>query len=265
MKNYILYQGNPVYFQSKGKGKVLVLLHGFTESGKIWKIFNKELAKEFNVITIDLPGHGKTGVFSNTHTMEFMADTVDAVLSGLHVNKCVMIGHSMGGYVTLAYVNKYRKKIQGYGLFHSQAAADSEEAKVNRQRTIEAVEANRTEFIMNFIPDLFAPDNVKQFQQEIKALQEQALIPAAEGITAALRGMMVREDNQSLLAEVDKPLLVIAGKQDTRIPVDMVLQQVAPAKHAEILVLGNTGHMGFIEAREETLGFMRDFSRRCFL
>lgn len=264
MNGHILYNQKAVHFGDEGTGNVLVLLHGFTESLTIWKQFSAELSKDFRVITIDLPGHGKTEVFSNSHSMAFMADVVDAVLEYLQINSCVMVGHSMGGYVTLAYLNKYSKKIKGFGLFHSQAAADSEEARNNRERTIKVIEHNRAGFIMNFIPELFAPANIPLYQKEIKLLQKEALIPPPEGITAALRGMMLREDFTSLLANTDKPVFLIAGKEDSKIPVDDLLKQAALTNHAEVLILGNTGHMGFIEAAQETMGFIRDFARKRF-
>lgn len=264
MKNHFLFDAKPVDYQSKGKGNTIVFLHGFTESRKIWTNFTKRLSKEFRVVTIDLPGHRKTPVFGQTHTMEFMADVVKALLDHLNITSCILIGHSMGGYVTLAFTKKYPEMVQAFGLFHSHAAGDTEEARVNRQRTINIVEQDRTGFIQQFIPGLFAPENVKTFEEEIKSLKKQALIPPADGISAALRGMMEREDHTGLLRSTDKPVLFIVGKEDSKIPVDKVLEQAALTRHAEVLILGNTGHMGFIEARKLTLDFVQDFCRRVF-
>jgi len=264
MEQHILYKDKKVHYQSQGKGKTVVLLHGFTESMQIWNTFSAELAREFHVICIDLPGHGKTEVFHDTHSMEFMADVVKAVLDHLNISTCVMIGHSMGGYVTLAFAKKYPELVKGFGLFHSHAGADSEEAKANRIRTIKIVESNRTGFIQNFIPDLFAPENRIRFSAEIDLLKQDALRSPAEGITAALRGMMEREDNTYLLETTKKPMLFIAGKEDARIPVETVMKQASLASHAEILILGGTGHMGFIEAPGETLQSIRYFVRKVF-
>jgi pimeloyl-ACP methyl ester carboxylesterase len=264
MENHFLYDAKPIYYQSRGKGNTIVLLHGFTESRKIWKDFTKRLSKDFRVVTVDLPGHRKTPVFGQAHTMEFMADVVKALLAHLKIHSCIVIGHSMGGYVTLAFANKYPELVEAFGLFHSHAAVDTEEARENRQRTIYIVEQNRTGFIQQFIPGLFAPENVETYKEEIESLKKQALIPPADGISAALRGMMEREDHTGLLRSTEKPVLFIIGKKDSKIPVETVLEQAALPHHTEVLILGDAGHMGFIEARKQTLEFIQDFCKRVF-
>jgi pimeloyl-ACP methyl ester carboxylesterase len=230
----------------------------------IWEDFAKALEGEFLVITVDLPGHGQTGIFGPTHSMEFMAGIVKAVLTLLDVSSCVMIGHSMGGYVTLAFAEKYPGLLKGIGLFHSHAAADSEEARKNRVRTINIVYSNRSSFIQQFVPELFAPENAPLFSDEIEKLKQRALLPQAEGITAAIRGMMERADHTPLLRETRLPVLFIAGKSDPRIPLDLIFSQASLVSHAEILILGRAGHMGFIEERDITLQTIRYFTKKVF-
>ncbi len=264
MTHTITTDGKRITYADSGAGDPLVLLHGFTESLAMWDDFSRALQKEFRIIAVDLPGHGHTDVFGATHTMEFMARVVRHVLDHLGVKSCIMIGHSMGGYVTLAFARHYPALLKGIGLFHSHAAADTEEARRNRVRTINIVYSNRTGFIQQFIPDLFAPENAGKYQDAIDRLRTLALQPPAEGITAALRGMMERDDNTRLLGELKVPVLFIAGKQDSRIPVATILAQAALPHHAEVLTLGGAGHMGFIEERERTLETIRYFARRTF-
>lgn len=262
MRNTITIQNQQICFIAEGSGPALVLLHGFTESLDIWEDFTMALKDEFQVITVDLPGHGQTGLFGSTHSMEFMADVVNVVLDRLNIRRCVMIGHSMGGYVTLAFAQKYPDLLSGFGLFHSHAGADSEEARKNRVRTINIIYSNRTAFIQQFVPELFAADNVPHYQEEIQRLRQIAMLPPPEGITAALRGMMEREDSTSLLRETKKPVLFIAGKADSKIPLELMLQHAALTNHSEVIILGGAGHMGFIEERDKTLQAIRYFTRK---
>ena len=262
MTKYIEYRSQNVSFTDIGEGPVLVLLHGFTESLEIWNAFSEELSKSFRIICVDLPGHGRTANFAAFHTMEFMAEIVHAVLSFCRIQQCVLLGHSMGGYVALAFANHYPELLKGLVLFHSQADADDEEARHNRDRTIEIVQKDRAGFINQFIPDLFAPANRQRLSREIEVLKNQAGSISRKGLVAALEGMKVRNGWRDLLKSLTIPVLFIAGKQDARIPIDKVIEQIALPKHAEALILDDVGHMGYLEAPEITLGVIRDFCKR---
>ena len=155
MEKQIKFQNKKINFTDEGSGNPLVLLHGFLGSLEIWKVFSTELSKKYRVICIDLPGHGKTDNFWGIHPMEFIAETVKAVLDELKIEKCVMTGHSMGGYAALSFAEKYPELLQGLCLFHSHAMPDTPEAKINRERAIKAVSLNRKGFINQFIPELF--------------------------------------------------------------------------------------------------------------
>ncbi|MDB4303403.1 alpha/beta hydrolase [Desulfosarcina sp.] len=260
----INFQNKSINYQTQGSGQTLVLLHGFLESLSIWDSFIEILSQEFKVITIDLPGFGNSDNFSESHTMEFMADTVKAVLDHEEVTSCVVAGHSMGGYASLAFAHKYPDLLKGICLFNSQAAADSEEAKTNRYRTIEIIKENRPGFIESFIPDLFAESNRLRFKDQIKELIQSALNISEEGVIAALLGMKERKDSTNLLKSFKKPILFISGKQDKRIPIKAILEQAALPFHSEVLLLENIGHMGFIEAKEKTCNILKTFTQRCY-
>jgi pimeloyl-ACP methyl ester carboxylesterase len=262
--NLVKFHDRNIHFRVSGKGKCLVLLHGFLESLNIWNDFVNELSGEFKILTIDLPGHGNTEQFGEVHTMELMADTVKAVLEYLQISECVLIGHSMGGYVTLEFASKYPEYLCGLGLFHSSVFADSPEARLNRDRTMEIVKKDRRGFIQNFIPGLFAPANRIKYSSEINALKEDASKISKSSIIAALEGMKGRKDHQRTLSILDAPVLIIAGKEDQRVTVNTVLEMVALPKHADVLILSNVGHMGYIEDKEATLEKCRYFTRKCF-
>lgn len=262
MNHYIEYHNQNIHYTDQGQGPAHVLLHGFTESLEIWNDFSEKLSKTFRVLCVDLPGHGRSANLDEVHAMELMAETVQAVLAFCRISQCVMVGHSMGGYVALAIADLYPEMLKGLVLFHSQADADDEEARRNRDRTIALVKMNRAGFINQFIPDLFAPENQERLSREIEVLKNQAGSISGKGLAAALEGMKMRKGRRELLSGLTIPVCFIAGKKDTRIPFSKVLEQIALPKHAEALLLDNVAHMGYLEAPAITLAAIRDFALR---
>lgn len=259
---FIEYLSQNVHYTDKGEGPVLVLLHGFTESLEIWKSFSDTLSESFRVVCIDLPGHGRTANFAANHTMELMASVVHSVLVHCNIKECIMVGHSMGGYVSLAFANLFPAMLKGLILFHSQADCDDQDAKRNRDRAINLIKMNRHGFLNQFIPDLFADCNREKLQYEINVLKNQAGSISAKALIAALEGMKSRPDLRELLSGIEIPVMFIAGKLDTRISFSKVLEQLALPKHAEALLLDGVGHMGYLEAPEITMEAVRSFAMR---
>lgn len=258
----IRFQGKTIHFRSRGEGETIVLIHGFLESLTIWESFGQELERDFHVITIDLPGHGQSETLADVHPMELMADLVHDILVTNNVDRCMMLGHSMGGYVTLAFAARYPRMLAGICLFHSGALADTDEAVANRNRTIEIVKKHHHQFISQFIPELFAPENRGPLAAEIVILQDEARQIGPEAIVAALEGMKQRPSHLGTLLEVPFPVLFVGGKQDARIPVDKLLSQSVLPRHSEVLLLDGCGHMGYLEAPVTTLKAVKHFAER---
>ncbi len=255
----ILFEKSWIHYNCSGKGPAVVLLHGFSESLKIWYHFANELSKNHKIITIDLPGHGESDCVGVVHDMKMIADIVKAVLDELKINKCVMIGHSMGGYAELAFAEKFPDMLLGLGLFHSTAYADTPEVKINRERTVEIVRNDHYDFFLNFIPDLFAQENKDLYCIQIEELIEDSKKISKQAIIASLEGMKIREDKTHVLQELDIPYLFIAGKQDIRVPYQKILEQAAMPKDSTLVLLDGVGHMGYIEAKARTLSAVRSF------
>mgnify|MGYP006282337913 FL=1 len=260
MNHTIHYHGHLVRFSDTGSGDALVLLHGFLESLEIWNDFIAKLSSSFRVICIDLPGHGGSKCIGEEHSMDMMADVVKNILDGLSIRKAVIAGHSMGGYVAVNFAHRYPETLSGLLLFHSHASADSEETARNRDRTIRAVEGDHIEFTRAMIPQLFAEENIPVFKHRIVELQKRASGMTKEGIIAALRGMKNRPDRTGTLRKSKVPVGFIIGKKDPRIPLDMIMNQVTLPRHSEMLLLDDTGHMGFIESPDITLKFLHHFA-----
>ncbi len=260
----ITYKDKKIFFAESGKGKTIVFLHGFAESSKIWDSFRDQLSESFRVIVIDLAGHGKSECLEPVHTMELQADVVYDVLKQRKVKKCVMIGHSMGGYVTLAFASKYPEMLKGICLFNSHPYPDSAEERKNRSRTIKLVEQDEFGFVANFIPSLFPQGSQRKFSKEIKKLVERAKEIPKEGIIAALEGMKIRKNQSALLRSINVPVLFILGLKDPKAPLDRLWKMVSLPRQSECLIMRNVGHMGYIEAPEETLSAVKAFSKKAF-
>ena len=257
-----MFHGKSINYTISGSGPAVVLLHGFLENLGIWRNLSQLLEKDFTIVCIDLPGFGKSEIVAENHTMPLMAEVVNHVLEEENIEQGVMLGHSMGGYVSLAFAEKYPDKLKGLVLFHSQAAADDNEAKTNRDRTIEIVKSDHKDFIGTFIPLLFAAENVAKFEAEITQLKTASEQTSVAGICAALAGMRDRNDHLRLLKSIEVPVFFIVGKQDSRIAMEKILPQLALPKNCEALILDGVGHMGFIEAREITTKAVKHFAER---
>ena len=253
-----------VRFSDKGKGRVIVLLHGFLESLEVFEELSSKLSKSFRVISIDLPGHGHTPSLGYIHSMELMAECVKSVLDFAGIRKYVVVGHSMGGYVALAFAEVFPQKVAGLCLFHSTALPDSEEKKKDRDRVAEIVRKDHTQFVSDLIPKLFAKENLSILEKEVSKAKLIALNPPKEGIAAALKGMKERSNREMVLKNAKHPVLFIIGKQDVILAWENLLLLAQLPKKSFQLVLEHAGHMGFYEAPEETFKALRKFSGMCF-
>ena len=168
----IEYKGATISYTDEGQGATVVLLHGFLENSTMWDGLKPALAKRNRVVTIDLLGHGKTGCLGYVHSMELMAEVVEQVLSHLKIRRSIFVGHSMGGYVALAFAELLPDNVKGLVLLkvllNSTARADSEERKQNRLRAIAAIKQNHKAFVRMAISNLFRPKNRTVFAQEYK-------------------------------------------------------------------------------------------------
>lgn len=253
------YKNTTIHYTDTGKGNALVLLHGFLENQSMWDFFVAEYAKKYRVITIDLLGHGETGCLGYVHTMEDQADVVQAVLHELRIRKAVFMGHSMGGYVALAFAELYPDMVKGIILQNSTSLADSDERKTNRDRAVAAVKQNATAFVRMSIANLFSEENREKCTEDIEKLREQAVKTPVQGIVAALEGMKIRKDREVLLHFAPYPILLVLGKKDQSLVYDEHAPQIEGTRTK--LVTYPHGHMAHIEDRDallkETLEFLK--------
>jgi len=264
MIRYASFKNIKVRYSDKGHGRAVVLLHGFLESHEIWDEFSDKLSKSFRVIAIDLPGFGDTPCIGYVHSMELMAQCVKAVMDNIGYRRYVVVGHSMGGYVGLAFADLFADNVSGLCLFHSTSLPDTAEKKQSRNAVIKIVKENPRHYINAFYESLFAPANADEHKKEIQFLRTLSEKFTRQGIVNALEGMKERKKRDWILEFAKYPVLFIAGKKDNVIPYKSVLQQAQLVKHPTVLLLEDVGHMGFYEAKEETLKVVKRFAGKCF-
>ena len=263
---FISSRGAKIRYTDIGKGRVIVLLHGFLESLEVWfgNGFANELAKKYRVIAIDLPGHGKSECLGYVQKMDRMADVVKDVMDELRLRRYVIAGHSMGGYVALAFAEKYVDNLSGLCLFNSTARADSEEKKLDRERAIRIVKRNPVKYTNQLVLNLFALANQRYFKKEINWMRRMASKTKKQGIVACLEGMKIRPSREIILKFAQYPVLIIAGKRDNVVPYESLVEQAALPSDCRLVSLERTGHMGFIEMKKETLRKLIAFTGHCY-
>ena len=262
----ILFENRELHYRDEGRGntETIVLLHGFLQTLDVWSSLTLSLMRSMRVITVDLPGHGYSSTWSDVHTMDFMARAVKAVLDHTGVERCVMAGHSMGGYVALAFADQYPYMLRGLVLLHSHAMADDSTKRLQRDEVCHQVHLNRAGFIVDFITNLFDESKRQPMAQDIKELRDQCLENREEGIVAAQRGMKVRTSRVRTLATLEVPVLFIYGKNDNRIPLEMGLSQATIPHRSEVVLLDNVAHISFMEDREYVKTRLRHFVNQCY-
>jgi pimeloyl-ACP methyl ester carboxylesterase len=265
MLKFTTYKNEKIAFFDKGKGRAVILLHGFLGSHFIWNTTIQNLAKSYRVIAIDLPGHGNSNCIGYAHSMETMAKAVKAVLDFLKLKKYVVIGHSMGGYVGLAFADLFSDHLKGLCLYHSTAYADSEEKKKDRLRAINAVKASKTIYTRSTIKNLFATKNLKYLKEEVLFASNIASKISKQGIVAALYGMRDRQSRDIILGLVEYPIMMVIGEHDNVLSPNLSFEQSTFIKHKHILYLEHDGHFGFLESPKQSHRALRVFLRKCFL
>jgi 3-oxoadipate enol-lactonase len=248
-----------ISYIDEGSGdNVIVLIHGFCGSAAYFEGIIPELSEKYRVIAPSLRGHGKSSAVSEPFTMEDMADDINELLNELEINKVVMFGHSLGGYVTLAFAEQFAEKLIGFSLIHSTALPDSEEAKQNRNKSVELIcEYGIEPLIEGLVPKLFAPTYAKTKVDEVELAREIGMNTSVIGAKGALKAMRDRPDRNRILRESKVPVLLIAGEDDQIIPIEKVFSEEAP--FIERAIMRGTGHMGMVENPEVLKVFIQKF------
>ena len=249
-----------IHHQELGNGHPLVLIHGFCETHEIWEGVATELAKDFKVYIPDLPGFGKSPLPKTPFSIEDIGGLMLDWLKDLKMERAVVVGHSLGGYVALAMAVKDQNRIAGLGLFHSTAAADSDEKKASRNKTAEFVRANGVApFVEVFAPGLF----YQKDNQYLNQVMDIAMHTPQDTLVAYTYAMRDRPSRENWLKTFGNKFLIVAGEFDSIIPVSLLRDQAAVIAKAEFELLENTGHMGMYEAPVKSVQTIKCLAVNC--
>ena len=260
MEKWMLFKNTKISYTDSGKGAVVVLLHGFLENKHMWKEIIPVISRNKRVLAIDLLGHGHTECLGYIHPMELMADAVAAVLKTLRIRKITLIGHSMGGYVSLALAEKNRKMIRGLCLLNATAASDDTSRKKLRERANKMAQINLPNIVrMSFI-NLFSEKSKEKFNPEMQLALSEALQTSLQGYSACQEGMRIRPNRLSVLKNNHFKKLFILGKKDPVLPVEKGIKEAEETQSETVILSG--GHMSHIENSDKLIKVLNTFIRR---
>jgi pimeloyl-ACP methyl ester carboxylesterase len=256
MDNLLTAAGGELFYHDLGVGIPVMLVHGFAEDGAVWDEVAKGLSTMCRVLVPDLPGSGHSTLRggeqpnqpAGTVTMESLAAVLKELLDHLEIERCVLIGHSMGGYISLAFAERYPERLLAFGFFHSTAYADSEEKKANRRKSIEFIrEHGAAPYIRQSTPNLFAAATREKRPVLVEdMIRRYSAFPAAS-LIGYLQAMLARPKRLSVLENFPRPILFIIGEQDQVVPLEQALEQAHLPRIAQVQLLPEAGHMGMLE------------------
>jgi pimeloyl-ACP methyl ester carboxylesterase len=259
----INYGSSAVFYRVEGEGFPVVLIHGFAEDGTIWQHQIAYLAKSFKLIIPDLPGSGNSSFNSKLETIGDLADGIKFILDKEKISTCIIIGHSLGGYITLAFAEKYPEKLKAFGLFHSTAYADSEEKKTARKKGMGFIKKNGSrDFIKQSVPNLFAENFNKKNPEIVNELIERYNNFNPDSLVSYYDAMMKKPDRTQVLKSFKKPVLFIAGEKDNAVPIVHSLQQSYLPDLCYFHILMGAAHMGMFETVNLSNEILNDFLKQ---
>ncbi len=253
--------GLPMYVAVRGHGPAITLIHGFPLNHRIYDTQFRALAHTYRVIVPDLRGFGKTPFGGEDITIDTYADDVAAILDALGVEQTILAGLSMGGYIAFAFWRRHPERVKGLVLLATRASADSEAARENRFRTIEAVQRDGLDSLVEgMIPKLLAPSTLKGKAHVVRKLRDIMYCATVEGVVAALRAMAHRPDSRPTLGTITVPSLIIAGREDALIPLDDAEEMALSIPDARLRVLDQAGHLVTMERPRMTARLLAEFA-----
>ncbi len=253
---FLQHNQNTLAYYDQGQGPCLIFLHGFLEDSSIWQDIADCFTSTHRVICVDYFGHGKSQILQDNLTLSDISDTLFHLIDYLSIQKATIIGHSMGGYLALAFSQHYGDYIEQLILINSSALPDSIQKKVQRNRAIKLVENNKNTFVQLAIANLFTPDKKQLLSQKIALLLQQAKNTPSIAIISALKAMQHREDHSKTLHTATFPIIFILGQNDPLMNFSTTIEQLDQTP--VILYSLAQGHMLPIEAPEAVRTILRE-------
>jgi pimeloyl-ACP methyl ester carboxylesterase len=248
MLKKISFRDHELVYEVRGTGTAVMLVHGFTEDRRIWDHLLSGIENKYRWFIPDIPGSGDSAYNSSLIHLRDFAGFIGAILENENIQEFILIGHSMGGYISLAFAEKYPEKILALGLFHSSSYPDSEEKKEARDKNIRFIQNHDPSiFVEQSIPGLFSESFKAEHPEEIRKLIERYANFKRESLVQYLNAMKNRPATSNVLKTMTKPVLFIMGEEDKAVPLKDSLEQCHLPRISYIHILTRTAHMGMIE------------------
>ncbi len=247
-------------YDDTGNGPAVVLIHGFPFNRSMWTEQIDALAGHHRVVSVDLRGHGETEASSGAATMKQMAQDVATLMDVLDIERAVIGGLSMGGYVTLAFYRMFPQRVEKLLLADTRAQADTEEGKATREQQAQKILAEGMASIVDsMLPKLLSPETVSKRPDVVMRLRDMMLGTKPDGAAAALRGMAVRDDHTEWLSQVRVPTLILVGREDPITPPADSEKMRERISGSQLSVIENASHVSNLEQPEQFNRALRDF------
>ena len=259
----ISFKNKKIFYRVEGKGKPVMLLHGFAEDSSLWNYQIEKLKQNFQVIIPDLPGSGASEMIEGKLSISDYAEAIKSIVD-VEIKKdavaFTMMGHSMGGYISLAFAEKYPELLNGIGLFHSTSFADDDQKKDMRNKGIDFIKNNGAKaFLKNTVPNLFSARTEKENPDLIDKLIDLSKNFTPDALIQYYKAMRDRPDRSSILKYFAKPVLFIQGFYDNAVPLQSGLEQSHIPAVSYFKILKSSGHMGMWEEEQDSTSFMENF------
>ncbi|MBW4083771.1 alpha/beta fold hydrolase [Paenibacillus sp. S150] len=248
-------EGSNICYSDQGKGDVIMLLHGFCGSSSYWEQVIPLLSGNYRVIAPDLRGHGASDAPLGAYSVDQMADDVLSLLNALEISECYLLGHSLGGYITLSFAQRHASRLKGFGLIHSTGYPDSEEAKENRLKSVSKIQNEGIfAFVDELVPGLFARGASPQLLERTKEIGYRT---PPQGAVGAAMAMRERPDRRDVISAAALPVLLVAGAEDSKVPADRTFTSDKP--NVTQATISGAGHMSMYEAPERLAEIIKDY------
>ena len=256
-------EGVALEVEDHGEGVPVVLLHGFPLSSEMWTPIRTAVEQVARLITPDLRGFGGSDAPESDYTMETLAADVVRLADQLGLERFVLGGHSMGGYVALRLASRHADRLAGLILVDTRASADTPEGKVRREEAIARIRRREAAALLDeFVPNLVGPSTRERAPRQLAELRAIAGAIPEHVLAGCLAGMRDRPDSSDVLPGLDIPVLVIAGQEDTIAPPETGQAMAAAVPHATLVVIPLAGHTPSVErpipTAEAILAFLRE-------
>jgi pimeloyl-ACP methyl ester carboxylesterase len=249
-----------LHFFEKGQGPALLFLHGFCESGEMWRHLADSLSTQYRVLCPDLPGFGASPITHPITCLEDIAEQLEGWIDTLQIQNPIVLGHSLGGYVALALLERMGDRIQAIGLLHSTAYADDLEKKEMRNRVLTFLKKHgAAKFVSSFVPQLFPEHRREELADAMAHAIEDGQRSSLEGLLAYTVAMRDRKDRLAILEQFVGPKLLLAGTVDGAVKIESSRAQQQYFTH--YIELEGVGHLGMVEEKEKTWAVVEDFVR----